>query len=158
MVIIGIVSAGAILATSVLGRDSQLETESERLLMLIGYAREQAELQTREYALWLDQDGYEFLGFDPRRGIWTGVEEDTVLRARALPAGLEIALVIEGRPVLLRRPRDTEERLPHIMLYSNGDVTPFELTVRRIGSDERALIASDENGAVVAREAEPRPS
>jgi general secretion pathway protein H len=156
VVIIGLVSAGAVLATGVLGRDTQLETESDRLLNLVVYAREQAELQTREYGLWFEGDGYQFLGFDPRRGIWDSIEEDEVLRARELPAGVRLSLVIEGRPVVLRPPRDKEERLPHLMLFSNGDVTPFELTVRREGTEERQRIASDENGEVIDADVERR--
>lgn len=156
VVIIGLITAGAVLATSVIGRDSQLETERDRLLALAGYAREQAELQTREFGLWIERDGYEFLAFDPRRGLWAGVETDQALRARELPDGLETSLVIEGRPVVLRPPREKEERLPHVMLFSNGDVTPFELTLRRAGSDARERIASDENGEIVKLEEERR--
>jgi general secretion pathway protein H len=156
IVIIGLVAATAVLATGVLGRDSQLETESERLLTLVGYAREQAEMQTREYGLRIETDGYEFLAFDPRRGIWAAVEEDDILRARELPDGLEIALVIEGRRVLLRPPREKEERLPHVMLFSNGDITPFEITLRREGSSEVSRMASEETGEVVAVEPEGR--
>jgi general secretion pathway protein H len=153
VVIIGVITAGAVLATSVLGRDSQLENESERLLNLVSYAREQAELQTREFGLWIETDRYEFLAFDPRRGIWTSVHEDEILRTRELPAGLEISLLIEGRPVVLRAPREKkEERLPHLMLFSNGDVTSFELTLRRLGSEERERIASDESGEIIAVE------
>ena len=33
------------------GRDRDLETESDRLYTLFNYAREQAELQTREYGM-----------------------------------------------------------------------------------------------------------
>ena len=152
IVIIGLVAAGMILSTSVLGGDDELDKEGERLLSLVGYARDQAELQTREYGLWLEPGRYAFLSFDPRRGIWTGIEEDAVLRERELPEGLAIALVVEGRPVVLRPPRDSEEQIPHIMLFSNGDVTPFELTVRRLGSNAAKTIASDENGTVVERE------
>ncbi len=156
IVIIGLVAATAVLSTGVLGRDSQLQTESERLLTLVGYAREQAEMQTREYGLRLETDGYEFLAFDPRRGIWTAVEGDDILRARELPDGLEIALVVEGRRVLLRPPREKEERSPHVMLFSNGDITPFEITLRRQGSSEVSRMASDETGEVVAAEPEGR--
>jgi general secretion pathway protein H len=158
VVIIGVITAGAVLAISVLGDDSELETESDRLLTLVGYAREQAELQTREYGLWLEVDGYQFLAFDPRRGIWTGVEADEILRARDLPAGVEVSLVIEGRPVVLRPPRKQEEILPHVMLFSNGDVTPFQLTLRRIGTNERQRIESDETGEVIAAETDGRSS
>jgi general secretion pathway protein H len=149
LVIIGVVAAGMILSTGVLSGGDELEEESDRLIALVDYARDQAELQTREYGLWFEQDRYAFLAFDPRRGIWTGVADDTALRERRLPQGLTATLVVEGRPVVLRPPRKLDEQLPHVMLFSNGDVTPFELTLRRIGSNAEKTIASDDNGEVV---------
>jgi general secretion pathway protein H len=154
LVIIGLLVTGAVIAESFIGRDSELETESERLVTLVGYARDQAELQTREYGLWIEEGGYEFLGFDPRRGIWRSVEEDEALRARELPEGLGVSLLVEGRPVVLRRPPKLEERIPHLMLFSNGDTTPFVLTLSRSGSDEKAVVESDDTGAVKLREEE----
>ena len=154
IVIIGLLAAGAVIAASLVGGDSELETESERFVTLVGYAREQAELQTREYGLWIDEDGYEFLGFDPRRGIWRSVDADQALRDRELPDGIRVSLLIEGRPVVLRRPQKLEERIPHVMLFSNGDTTPFVLTLARTGSEDRAVVESDETGAVKLREEE----
>src|SRR5690349_282623 len=68
VVIIAIISAGVILSVNLTGRDNDLEKEGNRLLTLVNYAREQAELQTREYGLLFRDDGYEFLTFDVRRG------------------------------------------------------------------------------------------
>jgi general secretion pathway protein H len=156
LVIIGLVAVGAMIGASYVGKDSELETESERFVTLVGYAREQAELQTREYGLWIEEGGYEFLGFDPRRGIWRSVDADEAFRARELPEGIAVSLLVEGRPVVLRRPPKLEERIPHVMLFSNGDTTPFVLTLARTGSEERAVVESDEAGAVKLREAEER--
>jgi hypothetical protein len=156
LVIIGLLVTGIVIAESFIGGDSELETESERFVTLVGYAREQAELQTREYGLWIEERGYEFLGFDPRRGIWRSVDADEAFRARALPEGIAVSVLVEGRPVVLRRPPKLEERIPHVMLFSNGDTTPFVLTLARTGSEERAVIESDDTGAVKLREEEER--
>ena len=172
VVIIGIATAGAILAVSVVGRDRELDTETERLVALMNYAREQAELQTRELGLLCDEHGYEFLAFDPRRGIWDSVAYDDVLRARKLPEGLRVRLVIEGRPVLLgeprpaRRPRDSDkprdgklkeaedDLRPHLMIFSNGDLTPFELTLEREGTEREYTLLADEQGRIVKQKPE----
>src|SRR5438309_7994323 len=61
VVIIGVIAAGVVLSVSLTGRDNELEKEGNRLLTLVNYAREQAELQTRDYGLLLQQDGYEFV-------------------------------------------------------------------------------------------------
>ena len=64
VVIIGVIAAGILLSVSLTGRDHELEKESDRLYALLNYAREQAELQTREYGVLFDDDGYEFLVYD----------------------------------------------------------------------------------------------
>ena len=83
-----------------------------------------------------------------RRGLWHEAEEDDALRPRTLPPGMRIRLRIEGREVLLRPPKDKEPLQPQLMLFSNGDVTPFELTLGREGSPLQAVLASDEAGTV----------
>jgi len=47
--IIGIVAAGVMLSVNLTGTDHELETESERLATLMNYARDAAEIQTREF-------------------------------------------------------------------------------------------------------------
>src|SRR5579885_3371299 len=51
VLIIGVVTAGMLLSMSFAGKDTDLETESKRLLSLMDYAREQSELQTRNYGV-----------------------------------------------------------------------------------------------------------
>ena len=83
------------------GKDTELETESKRLLSLMDYAREQAELQTRDYGVFFGQHGYEFVVYDVRTGAWRLASEDDALRERTLPSGLEFKLVVDARPIVL---------------------------------------------------------
>src|SRR5580704_17498780 len=76
VVIIGVLSAGLLLSVSLTGRDRDLEKESDRLVALLNYAREQSELQTREYGLIFQDDNYEFVSYDMHRAIWRSVFED----------------------------------------------------------------------------------
>jgi general secretion pathway protein H len=101
VVIIGIISAAVLLSVNLTGRDRELERESDRLLSLVNYAREQAELQTREYGLIFHDDGYQFVAYDVRRGVWREIYEDEALRLRKLPDGLDFKLIVESRPVVL---------------------------------------------------------
>jgi type II secretion system protein H len=162
VVIVGLIAAVMVISVGVVGRDTELEKESERAFALVKYAREKAELQTREFGLYCGETSYEFLTFDPRKGIWRGVDEDDSLRLRELPEGLKLRLVVEGREVVLRgadtNTRKTEEqlekelreRVPHIMIFSNGDLTPFRLTVERDSPIRSVTIASNEEGAIEA--------
>ncbi len=101
VLIIGVVTAGMLLSMSFAGKDTDLETESKRLLSLMDYAREQAELQTRDYGVFFGQHGYEFVVYDVRTGAWRQVAEDDALRERNLPSGLEFKLVVDARPIVL---------------------------------------------------------
>ena len=151
VVIIAIISAGIILSVDLTGRDRDLEKESDRLLSLVNYAREQAELQTREYGLLFRDDGYEFLTFDVRRG-WRDVYEDDALRDRNLPAGLDVRLSVEGRAVVLTKPKDAKDKTPQVIIFSNGDLTSFEITVERENGERSVTLKQDDKGQVIEGE------
>jgi general secretion pathway protein H len=101
VMIIGILTAGVLLSLNFAGKDTQLETESKRLLSLMNYARDQAELQTRDFGIVFGQHGYEFVVYDVRTGAWRTVDEDEALRERDMPSGLEFQLVVDARPIVL---------------------------------------------------------
>jgi general secretion pathway protein H len=149
VLIIGVVSAGMLLAVSLTGRDRELEREGERLYTLLKYAREQAELQTREYGILFQEDGYEFLAFDVQRGLWRSVAEDDALGARKLPEGLDVKLIVEARPVVLRRPQSDAEKLPQVMIFSDGDLSSFAATLERDGGRRSITVTEDDKGQLV---------
>lgn len=162
--IIAIVATAMMLSVGITGRDGPLEKESERLTALVNYTRDKAELQTHEYGLYLHDNDYEFLTYDARKSLWRGVEEDDALRLRELPGGLTLRLVVEGRPVVLKRAQQEKkatnkeeqekidrERVPHIMIFSNGDVTPFKLTVEREELGRSVTLASNEQNLIEAQ-------
>ena len=101
ILIIGVVTAGMLLSMRFAGKDTELETESKRLLSLMDYAREQAELQTRDYGIYFGQHGYEFVVYDVRTGAWRSVDEDDAMRQRTLPTGLDFSLIVDARPIVL---------------------------------------------------------
>ena len=150
MVIIGVVAAGAMLSLGVLGRgDRELDRERDRIEVLIGVARDDAALQGREYGLRVFIGGYEFVSFEPRSGNWELLAGDGTLRPRAFPEGLEIALRVEGRPVVLPK-ADAKDHTPQIMLFSSGDLNAFEWTVARVGGAEGFRVEPAKSGDAVA--------
>jgi type II secretion system protein H len=191
MVIIAILAAGAILSLSAFGQDRELENESDRLVTLLNYAHEQADLQTREIGLYCGEHGYRFLAFDARTNLWGDIGDDDALGKRNLPAGLTLRLAVEGRPVVLPKPGDDKtadakasasskpgdlksgdaatadskpgdsklgkppDLKPHVMIFSNGDLTSFELTLERAGTDRTATLVADDQGRVKVRPAAP---
>ena len=154
VVIIGVVIAATLLSVGGSGRDSQLEQERDRLAALIDYVRERAALQTVEYGLRCETGDYRFAMYDSRSGKWIEDPLDESLRARTLPAGLEMALVIEDRAVVLpartdaQRANAPKDLTPQVMLYSSGDLTSFKLTLLRTGIGRSALLTGTPDGKV----------
>lgn len=101
IVIIGIVIAGAIISLGSTGRDRGLEQERDRLSALIDYVRDQGALMTTEYGILCGQHGYRFVYYDNLSMQWLPETLDDTLRERRLPSGLDLQLIIEGRPIVL---------------------------------------------------------
>jgi general secretion pathway protein H len=145
VVIIGVVIAGMVLSIGGPGRDTQLEQERDRLAALIDYVRERAALQTIEYGLRCETGGYRFVLYDARSGSWREDPLEDSLRARTLPAGLEIALSVEDRAIVLPKHTDPKAKAPvdltpQVMLYSSGELTSFKLQLARTGTGRSALL------------------
>jgi general secretion pathway protein H len=159
VVIIAIVAAGMMLSVNLTGRDRDLQREGDRLFALINYTREQAELQTREYGLQFTDDGYQFLVFDPLRGIWRDVTEDDALDPRKLPDGLDVKLRVEARDIVLTHPDNSKDktslddkprdRTPQVMIFSDGDLTSFAARLERDNGLRSLTVTQDDTGAVV---------
>lgn len=141
IVIIGVVVSAATLAVGVLGRDSQVEEESRRFWAVLQQAREEAELQSLDVAVFVAASEYEFLRFDPRRDQWVSITDDKLYAQRALAEGLRFRLWLDRRELVLKpglpdRGDDDEHRKspPQIMVLSSGDLMPFELHFERDGA------------------------
>lgn len=113
--IIGILATMFTLSIGVLGEDSELDEELDRLQALMNLAREDAVTQGRELGMHFYPDGYEFAVFqedfveyfDPNgdqqdQSKWVVTGSDTLLKPRRLPEGIVIELEIEGRQIVLK--------------------------------------------------------
>ena len=149
IVIIAVISAVALLSLGILGDDRSLQREARRLSSLIELANDEASIQGRDYGLEFMQSGYRFVEYDPLLNQWYAMIGDDFLRPRQIEEGLEFELIIEDRRVLLdesaaetQRDEDdtnlTDDYIPHILIMSSGDVSPFELRFLR-PSDRTAI-------------------
>lgn len=155
VVIIGILATIATLSIGLLGEDRELERETERLANAIALLQEQAQLEGRDYGLRIETARYEFLRFDGFEQRWTEVDDDPALLPRELPPGLAFELVIEGRPVLLRRETRPEARLPQLIAWGGGDMTPYRLSLARSAAGRVTLIGGLDGTIEIERDAEP---
>jgi len=155
VVIIAILSAVAMVSISVLGSDRELELETERLTDTIALLQDQAQLEGRDYGLRIESARYEFLRYDGFEQRWADVADDAWLRARELPPGLTFELEIEGRLVLLRKPLRADARIPQLMAYGSGDVTPYRLSLLRPDTGRRVTLIGAADGMIEIERHEP---
>ncbi len=154
VVIIGIVSAIAVLALGNLGDDRELQNEARRMTSLIEMASDEATLQGRDFGVQLLQRGYRFVEFDPLTEQWSEVFGDDLMRPRTLADDTEFDLFLEDKRVLLKfdaaeteRSDDdddsdiTQDYVPHVLVLSSGDITPFVLEIFRI-TDRASVVLS----------------
>lgn len=164
MVIVGIIMAVAFLSFGILGDDRGLEKEARRLSSLIEVISEDAEIQGREFGLEFMLAGYRFVEHDPLVDQWFEVQGDDYMRQRDLDEGVEFELVIEDRKVLLHEEaratekdednpqRDlTDDYLPHVLIFSSGDITPFELGFVRFADRSQVILEMTLEGELEIR-------
>lgn len=155
IVIVGIVMSIAVLSLTLVGGDRDVRTEAQRVVSLIEVAQDDSMLQGREFGLEFMQGSYRFVELDPFTGQWIEIVDDT-LRMRELPEELELDLFIEDRRVLLdpdpastdEDERDVEAYAPHVLIFSSGDMTPFELHFLRGIDDTTVAIRGDLAGSI----------
>ena len=171
--IIGILVAMATVSFNVLGGDHEMDQEAERLVAVLGEARDDAMLHGRDLGLRVDTRGYDWLKYDSRTDRWVPIDDDIVLRPRSLPDGVQLALLVESRSVTLE-PRGSapttaapaaesgaaslsndaagrDERgalRPQVVVQASGDLVPFELRLTRDGTEELRRVVGTEAGQV----------
>jgi general secretion pathway protein H len=143
--IIGLITAAAVITFGGDRRDTELDKEAQRLDALFDYVREQAELQTRDYGFRVNAKGYSFVTFDVLQNQWREADEDDALRLREFPDGILPEVIVEGRAIVLdRKEPSVKDFKPQIMIFANGDLSSFEVSLQREGGSDRARIYSDE--------------
>lgn len=135
IVIIGIILSFAILSMNTGGRAQALEQEARRLAALVEMAAQESVLQSQELGMLVTAHGYAFLAF--QENTWHRIESDQELRARELPADIQIELIIDELPTDLVVPDQEDDKgdkkgkeAPQILLLSSGEMTPFEIRLR----------------------------
>jgi general secretion pathway protein H len=161
MVIIATVLSMAMLSIGLLGNDRDLQTEGRRFAALMEVVQDDASMQGREFGIELMTSGYRFVEYDALTGQWADVPGDDTLRLRALPEDVEFELFLEDRLILLKNdPAQFEDPekppmraasdvyAPHLLVYSSGDTTPFELHFWRRNDNTRVVLRGDALGTI----------
>jgi general secretion pathway protein H len=153
VVIIGIISSMAVVSIKVLGGDHEMDQEVAKLAAVLGQAREEAMLQGHDFGLRVDASGYDFQRYDTRTERWVQVSDDPLLRERALPEGVGLELRMESRNVMLKpraAPTAGQSLSPQVVVQASGDLVPFEILLRREGTEEVRHVAGAADGRITA--------
>jgi general secretion pathway protein H len=176
IVIIGVMVSMATLSIGVLGADREVEEETRRFWAVLRQAREEAELQAMDVAIFVGTTDYEWLRFDTRRNEWQPIVDDQLYAQRALPDGLRFRLWMENREIVLKpglpdrsKKEESQKWPPQLTVLSSGDVVPFELQIERDGApalwrvtampdgDLRVEQRKDERDWVISAQTKPPP-
>lgn len=161
VVIVGIVISVASLSMGILGKDRALKIQAARFMALADLVQDEATMQSREFGIEVMTGGYRFVEYDTLAGQWTDIPGDDTLRLRTLPEDVEFELYLEDKRIVLDDDPaefdDPDKQLirassknysPHLLIYSSGDATPFELHVLRKQSDQNIIIRGDALGSL----------
>lgn len=119
--------------------EERLQQTVDRLHDKFSLAMDMAIMQSRNYALGIDTEGYAFFGQD-EQGQWVRLEHVPVLSAQNLADEVELVLLLDGIKVNLPAMEtestqfstqadlaNTQGFQPQIYMDSSGEVTPFVL-------------------------------
>jgi general secretion pathway protein H len=161
VVVISIIVSIGLLSLGVLGDDRQLRREAFRIGSLLEVAQDEAVMQGREFGLEVLLSSYRFVEFDPFQRRWAELQTEDVFRARQLPEGIEFDLLLEDKSVLLKidaedlseedkekNSNSKNEFAPHILIFSSGDSTPFELRIVDRAREYTVILTGDLAGAI----------
>ena len=143
--IIGVFVGVAILSTDLVGAERELEQEATRLGTLVGFASDEALLQTQDFGILICEDSYHFFIYDYDAVDWIPyaarpfeprtLTRDMLLTLRIEDRDVELETAAEAFPSALTGVPDDEELDempdPQIIILSSGEVTPFQIELLR---------------------------
>lgn len=142
MVLLGIVMTIAVISIGNTQSD-QLEEDMRRLLQIVRLAHEESIIRQQTLAIKFSPHGYDLQRYEAKSKIWIPVSEPAFFQPRELDESYEIKLYQDGISVSL-----TEEDGGKILMYSSGEMTPFELEVSLPDSEINYRLIGDLMGTL----------
>lgn len=161
VVIIGIVTAIAVISVEAIGGRTTEGQTAVKLAGLIELASDNARMENVQYGLKVKSHHYGFLVFNGR-GAWLPITGDPVLGGHDLPEGMSMTLRTEHEitiPVIATTPgaasvsnttaapAASSALHPQVALLSTGEITPFTLRLEASGG-KTYLIRGSASGRV----------
>jgi general secretion pathway protein H len=155
--IIGLVAGTVMLSAGIVRSERDIEREVLRLQSLLNLAREEAIMQSREFAVLFGESSYRFYVYDHFQQRWVDPPDDALLRSHQLAEPISVDLRVEGRDLVLEPPQTRQSRQaregrddrpqPQVMILSSGEMTPFEAQFFRDFSGGRVTLSAELDGS-----------
>ncbi|MCZ6853067.1 MAG: type II secretion system minor pseudopilin GspH [Gammaproteobacteria bacterium] len=120
--IVGILSGTVILGFTGADLEQYLKGEANRFAIRVELARQHSLQRNREWGIFIEEGGYRFTEFDPEQGIWVEKTERPFTEVQPFDT---ITLRVEIDADTL--PKSNGKGLPQIIVFSSGEITPFDL-------------------------------
>jgi general secretion pathway protein H len=119
--------------------EQRLKGSADQLAYTLELARQYALQRNREWGVYIDSDRVRFAEFDPEQAAWVEQTQRPFGSVNVL-AGVGLRAEAEGFDQLTETER---ERLPDLVLYSSGEVTPFTVHMEPEWNTRAWTVASD---------------
>ncbi len=149
--IIGIFVGAAALSIGIVGNDREVEQEAFRLKSLLDLVREEALMQSRDIGVLFSESAYRFFIYDYERLAWLEPTGDRLLAEHELRDQLSLTLMVEDREIVLDDDFDADgldEPQPQVLMFSSGEMTPFEAAVFRDFQEGRYILSAEIDGTI----------
>ncbi len=161
LVILGTLISLAVLSTGSASSARELRDEAQRIAAVIGLLTDEAVLDSREYGLLIDDEGYRVLRYDEAEARWV---DNDARGSHRLPSWARLDLELDGTPLQLvtpvrqggdraglsrdedgeQRKREAARLQPQLLILSSGELSPFSLRVSERRPDGNAWVVSSD--------------
>jgi type II secretion system protein H len=137
--LVAILTGTVVLSITGADSDQRLRGSAEQLAYRLELGRQYALQRNREWGVYLDAEQIRFAEFDPVQSAWIE-QTQRPFNATAMLPNVRLDAFVEDYAGLSERDR---ERLPRILLFSSGEVTPFRLTLEPAWRGRAWVVSSD---------------
>lgn len=118
----------------------ELINEAKRLHGVLRMAADEAVYQNLEIGVVINEEGYEFLGYDEDKEIWGSLPQP-FLKSHFFPdwVWLELNRDYEVRELPVNEESRDKSPVPEFVLLSSGESTPFRLRMGVEGDNEYSV-------------------
>lgn len=131
--------------------NKQLETIAQEIGGRLQLAEEQAMLMPAVIGLLFDGRSFEFVQYDTtkKKPAWVPYD-DNVLTSFTVPDGAVVSIKLKNEAEEKEEDKKTEEKeiKPIIIISTNGDITPFTISIAANGKQPKFSIDGNENGNI----------